>query len=70
MKIVKRVFPEFQFTWLVEETKKNLPLELDFLNLNEGKNSENPQETFSRLKFLKVWKSLCKIYIALIRDDS
>jgi aarF domain-containing kinase len=50
---VKRVFPEFQFTWLVEETKKNLPLELDFLN--EGKNSEKLQEKFSCLKFLKVF---------------
>jgi aarF domain-containing kinase len=52
--IVKRVFPEFQFTWLVEETKRNLPLELDFLN--EGKNSEKLQGKFSRLKFLKVFK--------------
>ena len=51
--IVKRVFPEFQFTWLVEETKKNLPLELDFLN--EGKNSEKLQKKFSKLKFLKVF---------------
>ena len=51
--IVRRVFPEFQFTWLVEETKKNLPLELDFLN--EGKNSEKLQEKFSKLKFLKVF---------------
>ena len=49
---MKRIFPEFQFTWLVEETKKNVPLELDFLN--EGKNSEKLQKKFSRLKFLKV----------------
>ena len=58
MNIVKRVFPEFQFTWLVEETKKNLPLELDFLN--EGKNSEKLQVKFSRLKFLKVSKIFYK----------
>ena len=49
---MKRIFPEFQFTWLVEETKKNVPLELDFLN--EGKNSEKLQKKFLRLKFLKV----------------
>ena len=52
---MKRLFPEFQFTWLVEETKKNLPLELDFLN--EGKNSEKLQQKFSKLKFLKVFKA-------------
>lgn len=50
--VVKRLFPDFQFSWLVEETKKNLPLELDFLN--EGKNSEKLQEKFSRHTFLKV----------------
>ena len=47
-----RLFPEFQFMWIVEETKKNLPLELDFLH--EGKNSEKLQERFSKLEFLKV----------------
>ena len=60
MSIVKRVFPEFQFTWLVEETKKNLPLELDFLN--EGKNSEKLQEKFMKLKFLKVFKIFAHIF--------
>ena len=54
--VVKRLFPDFQFSWLVEETKKNLPLELDFLN--EGKNSEKLQEKFSRHTFLKVWLNL------------
>ncbi|XP_028409857.1 uncharacterized aarF domain-containing protein kinase 1-like isoform X2 [Dendronephthya gigantea] len=52
--VVKQIFSEFQFTWLVEETKKNLPLELDFLN--EGRNSEKIQEKFPQLKFLKVPK--------------
>ena len=51
---VRQIFPEFQFTWLVEETKKNVPLELDFLN--EGKNSEKLQKKFSRLAFLKIPK--------------
>lgn len=31
-------FPDFKFQWLVEESKKNLPQELDFLH--EGKNAE------------------------------
>ncbi|KAK0570015.1 hypothetical protein OC861_000322 [Tilletia horrida] len=28
--VVKRLFPEFEFTWLAEEMNTNLPLELDF----------------------------------------
>lgn len=37
-KIMAYVFPDFKMQWLVEESKKNLPIELDFLN--EGKNAE------------------------------
>ena len=37
-KIMGWVFPDFKFQWLVEESKKNLPIELDFLH--EGKNAE------------------------------
>lgn len=36
--IMAWVFPDFKMQWLVEESKKNLPIELDFLN--EGKNAE------------------------------
>lgn len=32
------LFPDFRFQWLVDESKKNLPIELDFLH--EGKNTE------------------------------
>jgi len=46
------IFPEFQFRWLAEETRKNLPLELDFVN--EGKNCERVAEMFGHLPFLKV----------------
>ncbi|CAD6968130.1 unnamed protein product [Tilletia controversa] len=28
--VVKRIFPEFEFTWLAEEMNTNMPLELDF----------------------------------------
>jgi aarF domain-containing kinase len=36
--LTARVFPDFKFNWLVEETKKNIPIELDFVN--EGRNAE------------------------------
>lgn len=37
-KIMSYVFPDFKMQWLVDESKKNLPIELDFLN--EGRNAE------------------------------
>ena len=36
--MVKAAFPQFEFMWLAEEMKKNLPLELAFTQ--EGRNSE------------------------------
>lgn len=39
--------------WLVDETKRNLPKELDFLQ--EAENSERVRKMFSHLKFLKVF---------------
>jgi len=38
--------------WLVEEAKKNMPLELDFLN--EGHNAERVASMLSLFPFLKV----------------
>ncbi|XP_065067851.1 aarF domain-containing protein kinase 1-like isoform X2 [Rhopilema esculentum] len=52
--VVKKLFPDFQFTWLVEEIKRNLPLELDFCN--EGKNCEMLGRMVSRFPYLKVPK--------------
>ena len=46
------LFPEFSFIWLAEETKKNLPLELDFVH--EAKNCERVAKMFSHFSFLKV----------------
>lgn len=37
-KMMSLVFPDFKMQWLVDESKKNLPIELDFLN--EGHNAE------------------------------
>lgn len=49
---MKQLFPEFEFMWLVDEAKKNLPLELDFLN--EGRNAERVAQMLKHFDFLKV----------------
>ncbi|KAM9577826.1 LOW QUALITY PROTEIN: aarF domain-containing protein kinase 1-like [Trichechus inunguis] len=49
---VKQLFPEFEFMWLVEEAKKNLPLELDFLS--EGRNAEKVAQMLKHFDFLKI----------------
>ncbi|XP_013928816.1 PREDICTED: uncharacterized aarF domain-containing protein kinase 1 [Thamnophis sirtalis] len=54
--VVKQIFPDFEFMWLVDEAKKNLPVELDFLN--EGKNAEKVAYMLRCFDFLKVW-SMC-----------
>ncbi|XP_069028566.1 aarF domain-containing protein kinase 1 isoform X2 [Embiotoca jacksoni] len=46
------LFPDFTFMWLVEEAKKNMPLELDFLN--EGRNAEKVADMLGHFPFLKV----------------
>ncbi|XP_059057251.1 aarF domain-containing kinase 1 [Achroia grisella] len=51
---MSKVFPDFQMQWLVEETKKNIAKELDFLQ--EGKNAERVASLFSHYKWLKVPK--------------
>lgn len=48
------VFPDFNMQWLVEESKKNLPIELDFLH--EGRNAEKVAGLFKHFKWLKVPK--------------
>ncbi|KAI5634361.1 ABC1 family domain-containing protein [Phthorimaea operculella] len=54
IKVMSVVFPDFQMQWLVDETKKNIQLELDFLQ--EGRNAEKVAELFSHYKWLKVPK--------------
>lgn len=51
---MSKVFPEFQMQWLVDETKKNIAKELDFLQ--EGHNAEKVASLFSHYKWLKVPK--------------
>ncbi|KAK1332413.1 hypothetical protein QTO34_007089 [Cnephaeus nilssonii] len=48
----KQLFPEFEFMWLVDEAKKNLPLELDFLS--EGRKVEKVAQMLKHFDFLKV----------------
>lgn len=54
VKLMSWVFPEFKFQWLVDETKKNLPQELDFQL--EGRNAEKIQGILSDFKWLKIPK--------------
>lgn len=46
------LFEDFRFQWLIDETKLNLPKELDFLN--EAKNAEKIQNILKDFKWLKV----------------
>ena len=50
-----KVFPDFKFKWLAEETERNLPIELDFLN--EAKNIETVGKMFEKHKFVKVGRN-------------
>ncbi|XP_064484015.1 aarF domain-containing protein kinase 1-like isoform X2 [Ornithodoros turicata] len=50
--IVAKVFPEFTLMWLADETKRNLPVELDFIH--EGHNTERVKNMFKHFKWLKV----------------
>lgn len=53
-KLLAWVFPDFNMQWLVDESKKNLPIELDFVN--EGRNAEKVAGLFKRFKWLRVPK--------------
>ncbi|KAL2789646.1 aarF domain-containing protein kinase 1 isoform f, partial [Daubentonia madagascariensis] len=61
---VKQLFPDFEFMWLVDEAKKNLPLELDFLN--EGRNAEKVAQMLKHFDFLKISRHLGKMYSEMI----
>lgn len=45
---VKHWFPEFEFTWLGEEMRENLPKEMDFAH--EAKNAERAAEDFKGVR--------------------
>jgi aarF domain-containing kinase len=46
------VFPDFKLLWLLEETKKNLPTELDFLH--EGRNADQLRNLMTHCTWLRV----------------
>ncbi|RZB39466.1 putative aarF domain-containing protein kinase 1 [Asbolus verrucosus] len=54
VKIMSWVFPEFKFQWLVDETKKNIPQELNFEQ--EGHNAEKVAKMFNNIEWLHVPK--------------
>lgn len=54
VKIVGWIFPDFQMQWLVEESKKNLPRELDFVQ--EGQNAERAAAMFKTYSWLRIPK--------------
>lgn len=57
-KLMSLVFPDFKMQWLVDESKKNLPIELDFLN--EGRNAEKV------LGFYPLFLNVSKTIIVII----
>merc|ERR1719167_1819882 len=52
VRMVKVAFPQFEFMWLAEEMKKNLPLELAFTQ--EARNAEKVARIFKDCAWLKV----------------
>ncbi|KAL8279161.1 hypothetical protein RQP46_008417 [Phenoliferia psychrophenolica] len=48
LRVVKSVFPTFEFSWLGEEMEQNLPLEMDFRH--EAANAARCEADFSKLK--------------------
>lgn len=59
-RIAAWLFPEFRLMWLVDETKRNLPKELNFLH--EAQNADKVRRMFSHLDFLVipgVYPELC-----------
>lgn len=52
--ITSLIFPDFKFDWLVKETKRNIPQELNFTL--EGENAEKVQKLFKNYHWLKVPK--------------
>ena len=57
VRVVNNVFPQFQFMWLADEMRKNLPLELDFLQ--EGENAEKVR--FAKFEFTSVFSGRIRL---------
>ncbi|KAG8947068.1 hypothetical protein FRC00_009317 [Tulasnella sp. 408] len=55
---IKRLFPEFEFTWLGEEMRQNLPLELDFRH--EAGNAARATADFANHRYTTLY--IPKVY--------
>ena len=45
---IKHLFPEFEFTWLGEEMRENLPKEMDFVH--EKRNAQRAMADFENVR--------------------
>ena len=61
-----KVFPEFEFDWLIDTIKRNLPKELDFVQ--EGQNCEHVSRLFNDTPFMKVLTLNCLINFVYLYD--
>ncbi|KAG5895660.1 hypothetical protein JTB14_008669 [Gonioctena quinquepunctata] len=52
VKLMSWIFPEFKFQWLVDESKKNIPQELNFAQ--EGHNAEKIAKMLEDVEWLKI----------------
>uniref|UniRef100_A0A023F2D9 Protein kinase domain-containing protein n=2 Tax=Triatoma infestans TaxID=30076 RepID=A0A023F2D9_TRIIF len=50
--IASKIFPEFKIKWLVDESKKNIPRELDFTE--EAANTKKAKDMYKHFHWLKV----------------
>lgn len=48
---IKHLFPDFEFTWLADEMRQNLPKEMDFVH--EASNTHRAVKDFEN-----IWSSL------------
>ena len=56
---IKRLFPEFEFTWLGGEMRENLPKEMDFSH--EARNAWKAEQDFENIRtslYIRAYHSL------------
>lgn len=57
---IKHWFPEFEFTWLSEEMRENLPKEMNFVH--EASNAERTVREFKHVRTaLYIRASICHV---------
>ena len=63
LEVIKRLFPDFEFSWLGDEMRRNLPLEMDFVH--EAENAAKVTENFKGVKRTPLY--IPKVYSATQR---